>query len=199
MQSSTYTPLPLYPLSLGASYFTPRQELPAHLNLDDPAVLAMTDLRQVAAVTIEPNASLDKALQKMIESGVKLLLVIDPQHAVLGLITATDIQGERPLIFLKEVGVRYDDILVRDIMTLREQLEVLRYEDVLQAPVGAIVATMQAAGRQHALVMDVDVLEMRKSLRGIFSATQLGRQLGVPIYTMEVISRFSVLRESLAS
>ena len=194
-----YTPLPLYPLAMGASYFTPRQELPAHVNLEDPAVLAMTDLRQVSAVTIEPNALLDKALQKMIESEVKLLLVTDPQHAVLGLITATDIQGERPLTFLREVGVRYDDILVRDIMTLREQLEVLRFEDVLRAQIGAIVATLKAAGRQHALVTDTDVQEMRKSVRGIFSATQLGRQLGAPIYTMEAMASFAALREALAS
>ena len=196
--STEYSPLPMFPLNHGASYFAPRQDLPERVKLSDPAVLAMTDLRQVAAVTIEANTPLDKALQRMIDGGVKLLLVINPQHTVIGLITATDIQGEKPLTFLKEVSVRYEDILVRDIMTPRERLEVLRYEDVLRVRIGDIVATLKAAGRQHALVMDMDVQELRKSVRGIFSATQLGRQLGTPVYTREALTSFAALRSAVA-
>lgn len=193
-----FSPLPMFHLEPGASYFAPRQELPAHVKLTDPAVLAMTDLRQVAAVTIEANTPLDKALQRMIDSGVKLLLVISPQHTVIGLITATDIQGEKPLTFLKEISVRYEDILVRDIMTPREQLEVLRYEDILRVKIGDIVATLKSVGRQHALVMDMDTQGARKSVRGIFSATQLGRQLGVPVYTAEALTSFAALRLAIA-
>ena len=193
-----YTPLPMFPLNPGASYFAPRQDLPARVKLSDPAVMAMTDLRQVAAVTIEANTPLDKALQRMIDGGVKLLLVTNPQQTVIGLITATDIQGEKPLTFLKEVSVRYEDILVRDIMTPRERLEVLRYEDVLRVKIGDIVATLKAAGRQHALVMDMDVQGLRKSVRGIFSATQLGRQLGTPVYTHETLTSFAALRSAVA-
>ncbi len=193
-----YSPLPMFPLDPGASYFAPRQELPERVKLSDPAVLAMTDLRQVAAVTIEANTPLDKALQRMIDGGVKLLLVSNQQHSVIGLITATDIQGEKPLTFLKEVSVRYEDILVRDIMTPRDRLEVMRYEDVLRVKIGDIVATLKAAGRQHALVMDMDVQELRKSVRGIFSATQLGRQLGTPVYTHEALTSFAALRSAVA-
>ena len=196
--ATEYSPLPMFPLNPGASYFAPRQDLPERVKLSDPAVLAMTDLRQVAAVTIEANTPLDKALQRMIDGGVKLLLVINPQHTVIGLITATDIQGEKPLTFLKEVSVRYEDILVRDIMTPRERLEVLRYEDVLRVRIGDIVATLKAAGRQHALVMDMDVQGLRKSVRGIFSATQLGRQLGTPVYTHEALTNFAALRSAVA-
>ena len=196
--STEYTPLPMFPLNPGASYFAPRQDLPARVKLSDPAVMSMTDLRQVAAVTIEANTPLDKALQRMIDGGVKLLLVINPQQTVIGLITATDIQGEKPLTFLKEVSVRYEDILVRDIMTPRERLEVLRYEDVLRVKIGDIVATLKAAGRQHALVMDMDMQGLRKSVRGIFSATQLGRQLGTPVYTHEALTSFAALRSAVA-
>jgi len=196
--ATEYSPLPMFPLNPGASYFAPRQDLPERVKLSDPAVLAMTDLRQVAAVTIEANTPLDKALQRMIDGGVKLLLVINPQHTVIGLITATDIQGEKPMTFLKEVSVRYEDILVRDIMTPRERLEVLRYEDVLRVRIGDVVATLKAAGRQHALVMDMDVQELRKSVRGIFSATQLGRQLGTPVYTHEALTSFAALRSAVA-
>jgi CBS-domain-containing membrane protein len=193
-----YNPLPLFPLGAMASYFSPRQELPARVKMTDPAVLVMTDLRQVAAATIEANTPLDKALQMMVNGDVKLLLVINAQQVVIGLVTATDIQGEKPLKFLKEVSVRYEDILVRDIMTQREQLEVLHYEDVLRARVGDIVLTLKAAGRQHALVMDMDVQELRKSVRGIFSASQLGRQLGTPVYTNETLTCFAALRLAVA-
>lgn len=94
-------------------------------------------------------------------------------------------------------GVRYDDILVHDIMTLREQLEVLRYEDALQARVGAIVATLKAAGRQHALVTDTDVQGMRKSVRVFFRRRNWGASWEYPF--MEAMASFAALREALAS
>ncbi len=195
--SAEYNPLPMFPLNPGASYFVPRQELPERIKVNDPAVLAMTDLRQVAAVTIEANTPLDKALQRMIDGGVKLLLVVNQQQEVIGLITAADIQGEKPLTFLKEVSVRFEDVLVRDIMAPRDRLEVLRYEDVLRVKIGDIVVTLKAAGRQHALVMDMDVQELRKSVRGIFSAAQLSRQLGTPVYTHEALTSFAALRSAV--
>lgn len=192
-----YSPLPLFPLDSGVGYFTPRQELPARVKVSDPAMLVMTDLRQVAAVTIEPNTALDSALQKMIERGVRLLLVTASQQNVLGLISAADIQGERPMRFLKTVGVRYDDILVRDIMTAREDLAILRYDAVLEAQVGAIVATLKSTGCQHVLVVDTDVETMRPAVRGIFSASQLSRQLGTPIYAANALSSLAALRLAL--
>ena len=41
-------------------------------------------------------------------------------------------------------------------MTSRDQLEVLRIEDVRKAKVGDIIATLKNVERQHVLAMDID-------------------------------------------
>ena len=158
----------------------------------------MTDLKHVCAATIEPEDTLDAANQTMIERGVRLLLVVDRLRLVLGLITANDILGEKPLLFIQEQGIKRQDVLVRDIMTPQHQLEVLKMEDVLRARVGHLVATLKKSGRQHAVVVDVNALDQTQKVRGIFSATQVARQLGVTIQTTEVARTFAEIEAMLS-
>jgi CBS-domain-containing membrane protein len=192
----TYIPLPLRPLAPAASYFRPQQDLPERVTLDNPAVWVMTDLARVPAVTIEPQAPIQTALKKMIQDGVRMLLVTDPERAVIGLITTTDLQGEKPMRFLKQVGGKHEDIQVQNIMTPHERLEVLLMREVQQARVGQIVATLLRAGRQHALVVDEANGHL---IRGIFSSTQIARQLGQPLHTIDVARTFAEVEVALNS
>jgi CBS-domain-containing membrane protein len=191
--------LPLHPLPGLVSYFEPSQELPAKVIDRSPAVLVMTDLRQQLAVTIEANVSIDYALQRMKTVGVRLLFVVNSNMEVVGLITATDILGEKPLQFHQTSHLRYEEILVRDIMTPSADLDVLLMEEVLRATVGDIVATLVTVGRRHALVLDNDMRTGRAGIRGIFSASQISRQLGRVIETTAVASTFAEVEVALNS
>jgi hypothetical protein len=82
-------------------------------------------------------------------------------------------------------------------MTPRRALEVLEFSDVNAATVGHVVATLKAAGRQHTLVMDRDA-RGRQRIRGIFSATQIARQLGIAITTDAVVRTFADIEALLA-
>ncbi|MEK7360733.1 MAG: CBS domain-containing protein [Pseudomonadota bacterium] len=157
----------------------------------------MTDLRQIPAATIDVEAPLDAANRFMIRRGVRLLLVSDDEHQVLGLITSNDILGEKPVRFALERGIKRPEIRVRDIMTPCEQLEVLDYVDLIHAEVGHIVATLQYAGRQHALVIDMGGDGKTQTVRGIYSASQIARQLGVAIQTTEVAKTFAEIGAAL--
>ena len=126
------------------------------VTLDDAAVNVMTDLTRVTAVIILPGDTVDEAHRRMIQRGVRLLLVVDQDRKVVGLITATDILGEKPVLAASERGLRREEVLVRDIMTPQERLEVLGMADVRAAKVGHIVATLKKAGRQHAMVVERD-------------------------------------------
>lgn len=183
--------LPLHPLPGLVSYFEPSQELPAQVKANSPAILVMTDLRQQIAVTVEPNVSIDWALQRMKTAGVRLLFVVNSDKEILGLITSTDILGEKPLQFHRELHLRYEEIMVRDIMTPQSELEVLHMDDVLRASVGDIVATLQSIGRRHGLVFDDDMRAKRASIRGIFSVSQISKQLDQPIETTGVANTFA--------
>ena len=157
----------------------------------------MTDLRQIPAATIDLEAPVDAANRFMIRRGVRLLLVSDDERRVLGLITSNDILGEKPVQFALEHRIKRQEIRVRDIMIPCERLEVLNYADLIHAEVGHVVATLQHAGRQHALVSDLGGDGKTETVRGIFSASQIARQLGVAIQTSEVAQTFAEIGAAL--
>lgn len=192
-----YAPLPAALLEAGAGYAQPTQAVPEKVTLDDVALGVMTDLARVTAVIILAGDTLDEAHRRMIQRGVRLLLVVDEDRRVVGLITATDILGEKPVLYASERGLRRGEVLVRDIMTPRERLEVLSLADVRAARVGHVVATLRKAGRQHAVVVEQDD-RGRQRVRGLFSATQIARQLGVSLQTAEIARTFAEIEASLA-
>jgi len=193
-----YSPLPYSILNSGSTFRRPPQRLPESVTAENPATDVMTDFGKVAAISMGPCANLEEAEQRMIASGVRLLLVIDQSNAILGIITTTDLQGDRPVKYLQEVGGKRGDIFVRDIMTPADKLEVLYMVDVENAKVGDIVETMKRVGRQHALVVDLDE-EKKQIVRGLFSTKQIGKQLGITIEPTEVAKTFAELEAALTA
>ena len=192
-----FAPLSSVRLQPGAGYAQPSQSVPDKVSLEDGATGVMTDFTRVTAVICLPGDSVDEAHRRMIQRGVRLLLVVDQDRKVVGLVTATDILGEKPVLAASQRGLHRHDVLVRDIMTPQERLEVLAMADVRAAKVGHVVATLQKAGRQHAMVVDRDAAG-RQTVRGLFSATQIARQLGVSIQTSEIARTFSEIEAMLA-
>lgn len=188
--SDQYNPLPLQKLAQGSSFCRPWQEFPESIRLDSPATEAMTDLRKMSAMTVAPNAPIDKALDKMAQTGVRLLLVITEDRSVLGVITARDIQGEKPMRFQQDMGVARSEVLVRDIMTPQGKIEVLRMEEISEATIGDIVMTLKKDCRQHAIVIDNHKDTGADTIRGIFSATQICRLLGIQVRFDDISKTF---------
>lgn len=191
-----YTALTSAMLQSGIGYAQPTQPVPEKVMFDDPALQVLTDLKCVTAVIILPGDTMDEAHRRMIQRGVRLLLVVDQARKVLGVITANDILGEKPMQIIAHRSIRREELLVRDVMTPQDRLEVLNLEHVRAAKVGHIVATLRAAGRQHALVVEIDG-GGRQTVRGMFSATQIARQLGVTIDTSQVARTFSEIEAML--
>lgn len=165
---------------------------------DSPAMCVMTDFKQVSVATIAPEATLVQANQTMISRGVRLLLVIDRNDDVLGLITSRDTSGEKPIQLVQKTGTKFNDLLVSDLMCPREDIDLIDTRDVLAAKVGDIVATLKALKRQHTMVGERDPISGKVRIRGVFSATQIGRQLGMAIQTFDVASTFSEIEGLLA-
>ena len=180
----------------GTGFAQPTQVLAERVGLEDAALGVMTDFERISAVLIRPDDTIDEANQRMIQRGVRLLLVVDAQRGVAGLVTANDILGEKPMQIITERGGRRHDIVVRDIMTTQDRLEVLDIRDVQRVRVGHIVATLKESARQHALVVDHDG-NGRQRVRGMFSVTQIARQLGVSIRAHEIARTFSEIEAQL--
>ena len=187
-----YSALQLSPLPAGARVTQP--EGPGRVTLDDPAFAVMTDLRAVPAATTSPGEPVARAHAQMIQRGVRLLFVIGADGALQGVITATDLLGEKPMRFMQSHGVAHTEITVADIMTPASMLEALPLQDVAQMRVGHIVATHKAVRRQHIMVAE----EGGRRVRGLFSAAQVARQLGLELQTMEVAQTFADVEAALA-
>lgn len=193
-----YSALASKPLKTGSSYVRPSQELRQRVKLGDTATDAMTDLSKTSVISVRAATTMNKANAKMIKYGVRSLLVLDEEEQVAGIITANDVLGERPMRFLQQMGGTHADILVNDIMTPQSELEVLDIEEVKKAKIGSIVATLKKMNRQHALVVSVDAAGKQK-VCGIFSATQIGRQLGAQPQSFELARTFAEIEAAIAN
>ncbi len=188
-----YRRLPSKPLQAGSPVYRSDRVLAGSVTLESPALEVMTDLQRVKVVTIGADASLDDALNRMVCAGVRMLLVVDREDAVLGVVTSRDLSGERPVEFASRERVARERIRVGDVMTLREQMEVLCMDDIVKGRVGDVVETLRLAGRQHAVVVEKAGIAGQMAVRGIFSVTRIGRQLGVEIQPTGLVQSFAEL------
>ena len=174
---------------------------PAHdqavTTLDSPALEVMTDLTQVAAAVASPATTVDEANRYMMRRGVRMLLVLDEQEALTGIVTATDILGERPVALAGERGVRHSEILIGDVMTPASRLDAFDLHTVQGACVGHVVASLQRSRRHHALVIQPDAAGGTE-VRGIFSLSQIARQVGTPLQLSEAADSFAEIEAALA-
>ena len=190
-----YAALPLRRLRSGARLRAATPHSGERLTLDSRALSVMTDFAIVPAATIESGASVDDANRSMIRRGVRSLIVVDHQHRVLGIITATDILGERPMQVALEHGVKHDEVPVREVMTPLDRMEALPIDALIDAKIGHVAATLRKAGRQHALVVESG--PDGDTLRGIFSLTQIAAELGISIETSSVAATFAEVEAAL--
>jgi signal-transduction protein with cAMP-binding, CBS, and nucleotidyltransferase domain len=192
-----YPELSSHPLRCGVGVRHPDSGSHQPVTLESPAMEVMTDLIRVAAESIGPDASIEDANRVMIKRGIRLLFVIDAAKTILGIITATDILGEKPMQHIVAHGGKHDELRVDDIMTPQDRLQVLQMADVYHACVGHIVTSLKMAGRQHALVAEMSPSGDNQVIRGIFSMSQIARQLGVNIETTEIARTFAEIETML--
>jgi CBS domain-containing protein len=187
-----YHPLRQSKAASGMTYRLQSQTSELGVRANSPATDVMTDLSRVAAVTIAAGTNIDEAHQAMIAHGVRALFVVDDARVVLGIVTANDILGEKPIQVAQERGVGHVGVLVNEVMTPADLLEAMELQDVLQVRVGDIVETLKRSGRQHALVIEsgpADATSATRTVRGIFSLTQIARQLGLPPQVRHDVAR----------
>lgn len=166
---------------------------------ESPAIEAMTDFGRVSAVTVGQEASLAAANAIMVSRGVRLLLVTGSGERLVGLISARDLLGEKPIQIALARGGKRDDLTVRDLMCPLAMIDTLHLSEVINARVIDVLDALKAQGRQHIMVEDVDPATGTPRVRGIFSATQIGRLLGVPVLGFDLPQTFAEIEAALAN
>lgn len=147
---------------------------PWRVELGDPCRSVMTDFNEKTMVRVPSTQQVDEALEAMRHAGVRSAFVIDDaRDAVLGIITAYDIMGEKPLRHLQTVGGAREDVVVSDIMDRADTWQVTHLDAVDRATVGVLLDTFAKLGRTHLPVVEGGSDKLR--LRGLFSAAKVLR------------------------
>ena len=190
--------LPTRRLERGTSIIQAQPWQTAPVTLDSPAVQVMTDLALVKAATTHPSTSLRQAEQMMIYQGVRMLFVVSEMPTVEGLVTTTDLRGDRQLRVVHDRHMRYDELCVADVMTSLSMLDAVDFAQMKSGTVGNLIATLKQFGRNHLLVVEGAGEPARQRVRGVISRAQIERQLGMPIDVTEVATSFAELGQMLA-
>ncbi len=170
--------IPLLKVDHGIPYDAPHEGNTTVLEHDD-ALKVMTDFTEVMPLTIKRDVTLVQALEKMKEHGVRLLMVVDNQDNIIGIITAYDIQSEKPMQYARESGVNMSDIQADMLMTRIERTPAIDFTAVLRSTVAQVAETMKDLDRPHILVIEDN---NGQRIRGIFSSSNISRMLGRPVY-----------------
>ena len=165
------------PLRPGTSYVQPHNASRELIGTEAPALQVMTDFHKVIPQAIEPHIQIDLALERMKLVGVRLLLVTDSNDDIIGLLSATDIMGEKPIRLVQEQRIAREDIAVSHVMSQLEDVQVLDLRSVHGAQVGHIIETLHELKLQHILVVEVDDQSGEQTVRGLFSSSQISRQM----------------------
>jgi len=195
---TNYHTLPHHQINQPVSVLSPQQQYDVVINEESPAICGMTDLTQIRPLMIDPFATLTHANERMINSGVRMLFVTQAQQQMIGIITASDILGEKPVKYMHEVGCAHADILVRDIMSPAASLEALNLADVERARIGDVIETLRNSGRQHALVVEADTDARIEHVCGVFSTAHISRLMHARVEVSEVATSFAAIQSALS-
>ncbi len=190
--------LPSFHFPEGTRFAQPKPPAAERVTLESPALSVMTDLALVRAATAGPDETLRMARDHMIHQGVRMLFVVREMPCVEGLITTTDLDGERPMQVIARRGIRYEDLLVADVMSPLAVLDAVDMDHLRHAKVSKVVATIKHLGRRHMLVVEHGRDGQVPVLRGVISLTQIERQLGHPIDMVEQVHNLAEISASFA-
>jgi len=191
------SPLPTRRLPPG-TVIAQARHWPNPITPESPALEVMTDLTKVKAATTSPSTTLRQAEQIMIYEGVRMLFVVSDMPAIEGLVTTTDLHGDQQMRLVQQRNIRYDELRVADVMADLSVLDAIDFDDMKAATVGNVVATLRRYGRNHLLVAEGPTVDAPRRVRGVFSRTQIERQLGAPVPITEVANTFADVVQMLS-
>lgn len=165
-------------------------------SMTDPATSLMTDLGLSSCVTVDQHDAIAPTLHVMQRAGVRMAFVTGLGTELVGLVTADDLQSERPLLRALADHVALDELTLEQVMHPRRDWLVVDAWQIEHSRLGNVAATMRANGLAYLLVAErSDVKPSR--IRGLFSARRLEAALGVDLATGPLSRSFAELEAAL--
>jgi CBS domain-containing protein len=153
---------------------------PWQVDLAETAKTVMTDFRERSLFKFDDIEKVDDALQRMKHAGLRAAFVMDKaSDRVLGMITAYDILGEKPLRYIESLGpagrgMARRDLRVADLMEKVEAWTAADMREIEQATVHSVLDAMKKGNLTHLPVME-SADGGKQRLRGLFSWSKILR------------------------
>lgn len=175
-----YETLPTFPLQTKHVSIRSLTQSPELVHLEDPAFAVMTDFCQSLPRSISADASMDDALHVMKSTGVHMLLVVDKEGAIKGIISSEDLLGEAPIKIIQERRIQRTMVLVKMLMLPIEKIPAFNIEDVEYARVGNVVNTLKELNQHYAFVVRIEENNAH-IIRGLFNTSEISKLLHTDI------------------
>lgn len=166
--------LPLYTAPTVAELSHPAQQ--PDISEDSPALTVFTDFHRVNPLVVDATLSAMEVEELMLKSHVRLKFVVDRNRHFLGVVSLDDLNRQAMMQKLTE-GYDRDSLSVKEFMQPRDQLKAFSCDDLSNATIRDVIATLKDSGQQHCLVID----RQSNDIRGIISASDIARKLRLPI------------------
>jgi CBS-domain-containing membrane protein len=189
--------LPTRSLSHVVSVDLVRHALPPRVDLDSPAEWVMTTTADLAAATVMPDETLERAQERMTQQNAQVLLVVAQMPQVLGILTREDLHGEKPLRLTSERRLARRDLRVADLMQPVSWLASIELRALRRASVAQVVATFVRCGQPHLLVVEAAGDGEQLHVRGLLSRAQVERQLDTHLPVLAMAGTFAEIERAL--
>ena len=174
-QTHRFKSLPLSSMSTAPELPKAQRVAMAH----EPALSLLTDLHHSACVVAHQQDGLDQTLHLMLRAGVRMAFVSGAHAELIGMVTAEDIQGERPVVRASSQLVAHKDLTVVDVMVPVTQWDTVDLSVVRTTRLGDIAETLHEHGLRYLLVTQQK--HGKTMLRGMFSARRLEMAMNTTI------------------
>ena len=142
-----------------------------------PALAILTDFRRHTPPMVSAHLEATEALEVMLAENVKIKLVVDEHKEFIGVISLDDLSHHNLVLKQMALRIKYDEMLVRDLMHPRANISAIDYEQFKHATVGDVVSTMKKAHQEYLLVVDTDA----HHIRGVVCARDIASRLHAPV------------------
>jgi len=151
--------------------------LPEVTHIQDSALSVMVDFKYHTPPLISAHKSLEEAQAEMRIYHLPVLIVVDSEERMLGVVTTDDILGEKPVKISQEGRIPRSEIEVEMVMLPFKKTTAIEIDDLTHAKVGHIIQTFRETKQHVLMVVKTDPENKTRIILGLFSASLISRQL----------------------
>lgn len=147
------------------------------MTMSSSALEAITDFKQHKPQMIDAYLKVSDASVMMQVEDVQMKMVVDQSREFIGILDSNHLSSQS--VFLRQInlGVKYDELLVKDLMCQRAQILAVDYAQLRMAKVVDLVELLKKSHQEYLLVVDKE----SHQIRGVVSSRDIARRLGEPL------------------